>query len=113
MSKGWTQQEAQQRVSLRAFRARELRAQRQETVVLDPVWGEWVIVTNHRDGRPVEINRKPRQGLRVTYRTERLPPPPGFMELAGAGIERPKPVISFVRSRTFAEKKRQKHFGLT
>jgi len=66
MAKGWTQAEATQRVSLRAFRALELRIPRQEQVVLDSLWGEWVIVTDHHDGRPLEIHRKPRQGLRLT-----------------------------------------------
>jgi hypothetical protein len=73
VSKGWTEAEARQRVSLRAFRARELRIPREETVVMDPLWKEWVIVTQHHDGRAQEIHRKPRRGLmlRDTYRKGR------------------------------------------
>lgn len=70
--KGWTEAEANFRIQLRKAAQNPFAAVNAvERVEFDPLWKEWVIITEYGD-TPVMMSRKPRQGLKQNWRVKPL-----------------------------------------
>jgi hypothetical protein len=67
--KGWTESQAKDLVWVRDKQAQASRSVTKTSVAFDTEWNEWTVITR-RPGEPTVVERKPRRGLRQSYRIE-------------------------------------------